>query len=36
MRRILTKIAVGDVDNLGDITALADSSVVDTLVKGAQ
>jgi len=36
MRHILTKIAVGDVDNLGDITTLADSSVVDTLVKGAQ
>ena len=36
MRRILTKIAAGDVDNLGDITTLADPSVVDTLVKGAQ
>lgn len=36
MRRILTKIAAGDIDNLGDITTLADPSVVDTLVKGAQ
>ena len=36
MRRILTKIAAGDVRNLGDTTTLADPSVVDTLVKGAQ
>jgi acetyl-CoA synthetase len=36
MRRILTKIAAGDVDNLGDITTLADPSVVDALVKGAR
>jgi acetyl-CoA synthetase len=35
MRRILTKIASGD-KNLGDTTTLADPSVVDTLVKGAQ
>jgi len=33
MRRILTKIAAGDVDNLGDISTLADPSVVHTLVK---
>lgn len=33
MRRILTKIAAGDVDNLGDTTTLADPSVVDLLVK---
>ena len=33
MRRILTKIAAGDVDNIGDITTLADPSVVHTLVK---
>jgi acetyl-CoA synthetase len=36
MRRILTKIAAGDVDNLGDITTLADPSVVHTLVKDRQ
>ncbi|HEX9976229.1 MAG TPA: acetate--CoA ligase, partial [Dehalococcoidales bacterium] len=36
MRRVLTKIAAGDVDNLGDITTLADPSVVHTLVKGRQ
>jgi len=36
MRRILTKIAAGDIDNLGDITTLADPSVVHTLVKGRQ
>jgi acetyl-CoA synthetase len=33
MRRILVKIAAGDVTNLGDITTLADPSVVDGLVK---
>ncbi len=33
MRRILTKIAAGDVSNLGDTTTLADPSVVDILVK---
>jgi acetyl-CoA synthetase len=36
MRRILTKIAAGDVSNLGDTSTLADPSVVDTLVKGKQ
>ena len=33
MRRILAKIGAGDVDNLGDVTTLADPSVVHTLVK---
>ena len=33
MRRILRKIAENDVGNLGDITTLADPSVVDDLVK---
>jgi acetyl-CoA synthetase len=33
MRRILVKIAAGDVSNLGDTSTLADPSVVDTLVK---
>jgi acetyl-CoA synthetase len=33
MRRILTKIAAGDVQQLGDTTTLADPSVVDVLVK---
>ncbi len=32
MRRILVKIANGDISNLGDITTLADPSVVETLV----
>lgn len=32
MRRILKKIAVNDLDNLGDITTLADPSVVDQLI----
>jgi len=36
MRRILTKIAAGDTGNLGDTSTLADPSVVDTLVAGAQ
>jgi acetyl-CoA synthetase len=33
MRRILRKIAVGDLTNLGDTTTLADPTVVDDLVK---
>jgi acetyl-CoA synthetase len=36
MRRILTKIAAGDVQELGDTSTLADPSVVDTLVTGRQ
>ncbi len=36
MRRVLTKIAAGDVDNLGDISTLADPAVVSTLVEGAR
>jgi acetyl-CoA synthetase len=36
MRRILTKIAAGDVENLGDTSTLADPSVVETLVEGKQ
>ena len=36
MRRILTKIASGDGKDLGDISTLADPSVVESLVKGAQ
>ena len=34
MRRILRKIAEGDVHDLGDISTLADPSVVDSLVRG--
>jgi len=34
MRRILRKIAEKDTNNLGDITTLADPSVVEALVKG--
>jgi acetyl-CoA synthetase len=33
MRRILTKIGSGNVQNLGDTSTLADASVIDTLVK---
>jgi acetyl-CoA synthetase len=33
MRRILRKVAEGDTANLGDITTLADPSVVEDLVK---
>ena len=36
MRRILRKIAEGDIENLGDTTTLADPSVVDTLIAGRQ
>ena len=35
MRRILRKIAEGDTDNMGDISTLADPSVVESLVAGA-
>ncbi len=34
MRRILRKIAEGDITNLGDISTLADPTVVDALVEG--
>jgi acetyl-CoA synthetase len=34
MRRILRKIAENQTDNLGDITTLADPSIVEKLVKG--
>jgi acetyl-CoA synthetase len=34
MRRILKKIASGDISNIGDTTTLADPSVVDILVSG--
>ena len=33
MRRILTKISAGDINNLGDTSTLADPSVVDILVQ---
>ena len=36
MRRILRKIAGGEVDKLGDTSTLADPSVVDKLITGAQ
>jgi acetyl-CoA synthetase len=36
MRRILTKIAAGNVDDLGDTSTLADSSVVEGLVRERQ
>jgi acetyl-CoA synthetase len=36
MRRILRKIAEGDVSNLGDTTTLADPGVMDDLVKNAR
>ena len=35
MRRILRKVAEGDVSNLGDISTLLDPSVVEGIVKGA-
>ncbi len=34
MRRILRKIAEGDIENLGDTSTLADPGVVESLVKG--
>jgi len=36
MRRILRKIGEGEIDQLGDISTLADPSVVDQLVAGRQ
>ena len=36
MRRILRKIAEGDIGNLGDTSTLADPAVVDDLVKNAK
>jgi len=36
MRRILVKIASGDIDNLGDTSTLADPTVVQALVEGKQ
>ncbi|MCY4402405.1 MAG: acetate--CoA ligase [Candidatus Poribacteria bacterium] len=36
MRRILRKIAEGDISNLGDTSTLADPTVVDALVEGRQ
>ena len=36
MRRILRKIAEGDISDLGDISTLADPTVVDALVEGRQ
>lgn len=35
MRRILRKVAEGDISNLGDISTLLDPSVVEEIVKGA-
>ena len=34
MRRILRKIANNNTDELGDITTLADPTIVDELIKG--
>jgi acetyl-CoA synthetase len=36
MRRILRKIAEGNVDDLGDTSTLADPSVVDSLLQGVE
>ncbi|MBP1708891.1 MAG: acetyl-CoA synthetase, partial [Deltaproteobacteria bacterium] len=36
MRRILRKIAAGDIQDLGDTSTLADPSVVKDLIRGRQ
>jgi acetyl-CoA synthetase len=36
MRRILRKIAEGDLTNLGDTTTLADPTVVESLIENRQ
>src|SRR5690606_10622803 len=35
MRRILRKIAEGEIDNLGDTSTLQDPTVVESIIKGA-
>jgi len=35
MRRILRKVAEGDISNLGDTSTLLDPAVVDEIVAGA-
>jgi acetyl-CoA synthetase len=32
MRRILRKVAAGETDDFGDVSTLADPSVIDTLI----
>ncbi|OPY74962.1 MAG: Acetyl-coenzyme A synthetase [Syntrophorhabdus sp. PtaU1.Bin058] len=36
MRRILRKVAAGEIDQIGDTTTLADPAIVDEIVKGRQ
>ncbi len=36
MRRILRKIAAGEIDSLGDTSTLADPAIVQELIKGRQ
>jgi acetyl-CoA synthetase len=36
MRRILTRIATGSVDSMGDVSTLADPSVIDALIRQRQ
>jgi len=36
MRRILRKIAEGEIDNLGDTSTLQDPTVVEAIIKGAE
>ena len=36
MRRILRKIAEGDIDNLGDVTTLLDPSLLDSIISGKE
>jgi acetyl-CoA synthetase len=36
MRRILRKVAEGEPENLGDVSTLADPSVVDAIVAGCK
>lgn len=36
MRRILRKIAYGEIEDVGDVTTLADPSIVDSLIEGRE
>ena len=36
MRRILRKIAEGEPENIGDVTTLADPSVVEDIIENAE
>jgi acetyl-CoA synthetase len=36
MRRVLRKIAAGETEDLGDMTAMADPAIVNDLIRGRE